>query len=67
MYQWKPPPQHSIKVNVDGVVSLMYNKSTVGIVIKDSVGEVLVAQTLPLPQLLTPLNTEIITIKEALH
>lgn len=41
--QWQPPPQGSIKLNVDGVVFHAESGAGVGLIARDWVGKVLMA------------------------
>ncbi|XP_042974894.1 uncharacterized protein LOC122306534 [Carya illinoinensis] len=40
---WKPPPEGSLKINIDGAIFDDFNKAGVGVVLRDQAGRVLVA------------------------
>ena len=39
--RWKPPPADLVKINFDGATCSGTNKSSLGVVIRDSMGQVL--------------------------
>lgn len=51
---WQPPPQGYFKVNVDGVLFLDYKAVGIGVILRDSSGEVLLASTIHEKQMQNP-------------
>lgn len=54
-------------ISVDGAVSSGKQKWTVGMVIRDHLGQLCVVRGVPIPKLCSPLEVELLATKEALN
>lgn len=64
-YYWKSPPQGLCCINVDGAISSKQESSAVGMVIRNTMGALCLAKTVKVGQLVSPLEVELLAIKEA--
>lgn len=61
---WSPPPPGVHKINVDGASSELDSSSSVGVVIRDSLGQVVAALCKPLPACFPAELTEIMALEQ---
>lgn len=62
--KWIPPPPGMFKVNVDGASSELENTSSVGVIIRDSKGQVVAALCMSLQSCYSVEVTEIIALEQ---
>lgn len=63
---WHPPPSTAIKLNVDGAISKANGKVGIGVVARDSAGQVIDFLSSPTTGFLSPRVTEALAFREAL-
>ncbi|KAL8091980.1 hypothetical protein AgCh_034313 [Apium graveolens] len=63
---WVKPQESEIKVYVDAALFEEFNASGIGLVVRDSEGEMIMAKTICIKETLDPEMAEVIAIKEAL-
>ncbi|KAL8088671.1 hypothetical protein AgCh_038446 [Apium graveolens] len=63
---WVKPQESEIKVSVDAALFEEFNTSGIGLVARDSEGEMIMAKTICIKETLDPEMAEVIAIKEAL-
>ncbi|XP_075654719.1 uncharacterized protein LOC142624872 [Castanea sativa] len=61
---WVPPPHGFYKINVDGASSNLENSSSIGVVIRDSFGQVVAAVRKPLQACFTAEITEVMALEQ---
>ncbi|XP_035547319.1 uncharacterized protein LOC118348883 [Juglans regia] len=65
--QWQPPPQGSIKLNVDGAVFHAESKAKVGLIARDWEGKVLMAVSQKEEAVMEPLEIELLALLRGLQ
>lgn len=65
--RWEKPLMNRVKVNLDAALQVENRKIGVGIIIKDSAGEVLAAMCVPIQSITDPTVAEVVALWKTLN